>query len=142
MEYQVPSGDGYIDIVLRRDTLKVAFEISVTTPPDYEVKNLRKCLNAGYDHIVLIAADGQHLKKISELAVSELSKDELSKIDFLSDVLLSKYLDSFEMSKTDSEAKKMHGYEVNVSVSKLSTEEQEAKQKVIDSILLNAKSNP
>jgi len=139
MEYQVPSGDGYIDIVLRRDSLKVAFEISVTTPPEYEVKNLRKCLNAGYEHIALIAADGQYLKKISELADSELTRAELYKIDFLSDVLLSRYLDSFEVSKTSSEVKKMHGYEVNVSISKLSATELEAKQKMIDSILLNAK---
>jgi hypothetical protein len=67
IEKTVLGGHGHVDVALERAGRSVACEISVTTRVDHEVRNLSKCLAAGFDYAVLICADDRALAAAREL---------------------------------------------------------------------------
>ncbi len=56
---EAPVAGGQVDVLLERDGLRIAFEVSVTTPTDHERANIQKCLDAGIDQVALITAKSQ-----------------------------------------------------------------------------------
>jgi len=62
IEEAVLDGHGYIDVVLARDTLRIACEISITTRVPHEIRNLSKCLAAGFTYAVLLSSDERALE--------------------------------------------------------------------------------
>jgi len=50
---------GRVDVGIQTDKLRIACEISVTTPPSYELKNIQKCLSNGYDIVVMCSEDAK-----------------------------------------------------------------------------------
>lgn len=51
-------GDGKsVDVVLRRDALAFAFEISVATEIEHEVENLKKCAARSYTHVFFVSKE-------------------------------------------------------------------------------------
>lgn len=54
---EAPAGNGQVDVLLERDDLKVAVEISVTTDQPHEEANLRKCVEAGFAKVVVVSAE-------------------------------------------------------------------------------------
>jgi len=62
LEYQVNAGS--IDAWLERDGLSIACEITVTTPVEYELRNIEKCRAAGADEIWMISEDEAKLAEI------------------------------------------------------------------------------
>jgi hypothetical protein len=79
----VSNKEGSIDVALRRENLSIACEISVTSPADYEVGNLRKCLAAGYRHVVSVSPDEPHLAAIRQVAERRLSQKEMDRVQWL-----------------------------------------------------------
>ncbi len=65
LEYQV--ADGAIDVWMSRAGLCIACEITVTTPNDYEVQNIEKCLAAGADEVWVISEDITKLQEIEKM---------------------------------------------------------------------------
>jgi len=63
LEATLPEEDGQVDVLLERDGVVAAVEISVSTPVDWEKANLAKCLAAGYPRIAVVLAKS---RKISE----------------------------------------------------------------------------
>jgi excisionase family DNA binding protein len=61
IEETVLDGHGYVDVTLVRDDLRIACEISITTRVPHEVRNLAKCLAAGFAYAVLISEDERAL---------------------------------------------------------------------------------
>lgn len=63
---------GKVDIVLRKESLVIACEISITTNVDHEVENLKKCLASGFTRILFISPDAKRrenvAKKLREMA--------------------------------------------------------------------------
>lgn len=62
LEAPLPQGGGQVDVLLERDGVLAAVEISVSTPVAWEQGNLAKCLAAGYPRIAVVLAKS---KKIS-----------------------------------------------------------------------------
>jgi len=62
LEAPLPDAAGQIDVLLERDGVVAAIEISVSTPVEWEKANLAKCLAAGYPRIAVVLAKS---KKIS-----------------------------------------------------------------------------
>ena len=79
IEKVILDGAGYIDVALEREGHRVAVEISVTTSAKHELKNAQKCLEAGYDLVILSAADAEHLAGIAR-AVKESSLSSVDRI--------------------------------------------------------------
>ena len=57
------AGSGRADVVLRKDTLSIACEISITTDIEHEKENLKKCDTAGFSQIIAIVPDKRRREK-------------------------------------------------------------------------------
>jgi len=62
LEYSVSKGS--VDVWLQNETHKIACEITVTTPTEYEVHNIAKGLDAGADEVWVISEDTTKLAEI------------------------------------------------------------------------------
>jgi len=137
LEEKTPNGKGFIDVVLKRDDVKIACEISVTTPSDYEMKNIQKCIDAGYENIIMLGADGLHLQGIYKKAENTFNSHDLKKINFLLDDAVKQYLSKFEIAEDQEPKKKVvSGWEVRVNYDGASQEDQEAKRKAVTKIMM------
>lgn len=101
---------GRIDVVLTKDKVSIACEISVTNTIDYEVQNLQKCLNEGFTHILMLSKSIAHLRNIQTKARDVLSDNDLTKIEFKHPDDFIFYLDA-RMPQKQSE-KRVGGYRV------------------------------
>lgn len=86
---------GRVDVVLQRDRLMIAFEVSVTNKADYEVKNIEKCIDEKVDLIVMVSNNAKHLLNIEKLVIEKISKSKLKKVKFISPSEIPSLLDSF-----------------------------------------------
>ncbi|MEK7538478.1 MAG: type IV secretion system DNA-binding domain-containing protein [Patescibacteria group bacterium] len=64
IEEQVPNGQ--VDVVLRKESLVIACEISITTNVDHEVENIQKCLASGFTKILFITPDAKRREKVGK----------------------------------------------------------------------------
>ncbi len=68
-------GDGaLVDLVITTAKEKIACEISVSTAVAHELGNLEKCIDAGFNSIILVSDDTSHIAKMSR-AVRERNFD-------------------------------------------------------------------
>ncbi|SHN26214.1 type IV secretion system DNA-binding domain-containing protein [Mucilaginibacter sp. OK098] len=83
LEVPTPDGSGYVDVLLEREGEAIAVEVSVTTTAAWELHNVRKCLAAGYDRIVVCADQPAKRKQIQGRIASELTADEQKSISVI-----------------------------------------------------------
>jgi len=114
IEQPVLGGKGKVDVSLERDDLKIACEISVTTPGEYEVGNIQKCLTAGYKPVIVISASEKHLENIKQRTKAVLSADDLNNVVFLQPDSFHAYLESLSSTSGSTDGK-IKGFKVNVS---------------------------
>jgi excisionase family DNA binding protein len=62
--------------------VRIAIEISATSRVDYEMRNIRKCLEAGYDYIVSVSSDGNRLSMLKTEAKKSFTARERERIRF------------------------------------------------------------
>ncbi len=101
--------NGRIDVSLLKDSNQIACEIAVSNSVEYEVKNINKCVNAGYSTICIISKDEKHLGKIKEKTDDEIKSH--AKIYFFTLNQLTEFLDSLTENK-ETEVKRIRGYRV------------------------------
>lgn len=129
-EVPVLGGKGRIDLVFERGTQKIACEIGNTTSVDHEAANIRKCSNAGFQHIVMVAFNRNRLGKIR--AAVGTSVDSETTVDYL---LPEEFIESLaQWAKTDpdsgdTERAKLKKTKVDISSGKLTDEERRNKEK-------------
>ncbi len=70
VEKPTPDKQGSIDLALERGRQSIACKITVTTPIAHEVENARKCLEARYQHVVLISTEETRLEKLRQATAS------------------------------------------------------------------------
>jgi excisionase family DNA binding protein len=88
-----------VDVVLKRDDVKVAVEISDTSKIDYEITNIRKCLEAGYDYVVAVSSDENFLTQIKTAVKKSFSFKERERIRFSIPLKLKDFLISIVSEK-------------------------------------------
>ena len=101
---------GRVDVHVENDHVKLAFEISVTNSPQYEVNNIQGCIDAGYDHVYSVSKNAKHLVAIESLLQDSLTELEMAQVSFIQPHKLPFALDSFVQK--DSEVKIIRGYRV------------------------------
>ncbi|RLB75941.1 MAG: hypothetical protein DRH24_18740, partial [Deltaproteobacteria bacterium] len=92
IEQQTPDGSGKVDVHLERDGMKMACEVSVTSTSDQELGNIKKCLAAGYDRVILCSPEDKFLKKAKKLVSKKLTKADREKVLFFKPEQLKFYL--------------------------------------------------
>ena len=85
IEAPLPAGTGQVDVLLEREGVTVAVEVSVTTPVAHEQENVRKCLNAGYARVAVVLAKSRATSGRYRAAILEaLTAEEQERVSFLS----------------------------------------------------------
>lgn len=82
-EYPTKDGKGFIDVVLQKGQAKIAIEITVSTDPAWEVHNIEKCLNDGFNDIVLCCTEAKKLVRIQKAVKAKLSVETANKVRYI-----------------------------------------------------------
>ncbi|MHB8173967.1 MAG: helix-turn-helix domain-containing protein [Nitrospirota bacterium] len=82
IEERIPRSLESVDVGLRRDDVRIAIEISATSKVDYEIQNIRKCLEAGYDYVILVSSDDKQLSALKTGAKKSFTVGERERIRF------------------------------------------------------------
>jgi hypothetical protein len=104
--------NGRVDVSLVKDSIKIACEIAVSNSAEYEVKNIYKCLNAGYSMVCVVSKDDSHLGKIKEKTLNGIENQD--NIHFFNINQMTEFLDSL-VGKEGKEVKRVRGYRVKVN---------------------------
>ncbi|MCR8559283.1 type IV secretion system DNA-binding domain-containing protein [Mucilaginibacter sp. BJC16-A38] len=115
LEVPTPDGAGMVDVLLEKDDTAIAVEISVSNSAEYEVRNIQKCLRAGYGKVVLCSNNAKKLVRVETLLEEILSKEEQVKVHYVSPDGLSTVLDAQPKQETHMV---MKGYRVKVQYDK------------------------
>jgi len=119
IEEPTPDGNGRVDVHIERNGKRIAVEICNTTAPDWEVRNIEKCFNAGYDLVVACSDESKSLKNIQKKAEAILAAEVHAKIFFFEPNALFQFLDT-ELAKEASTEVRTKGYRVKVEYSAVS----------------------
>jgi hypothetical protein len=122
VEAPLPSG-GQVDILLERDGLRVAAEVSVTTPAGFERGNVRKCLDAGFEHVLVVLTKSRASReRYREVILEGLTPAERDRVSFLLPEDLPGYFASLAPPPDPGETT-VRGYKVRVSHSVVTPED-------------------
>jgi Type IV secretion-system coupling protein DNA-binding domain len=139
IEATLPDGTGLVDVLLAKEGKQVAVEVSVTTDASWELHNIEKCLNAGYDTVVSVSGDLKQIKKIKTECEASVTISASQKLFFLTPDALFELLDEeTKATKPKSQEQVIKGYRVNVSYDAISQEEAQRKRNSIAKVIADA----
>jgi hypothetical protein len=122
VEAALPDG-GQVDVLLSRDGVRAAFEVSVTTPAAWEQENVRKCLAAGYERVALVLAKSPRTQSTFRATITEgLTVEERERVSFLAPEDIPDYIVGLAPAPELTETM-VKGYRVKVSQKTVSPEE-------------------
>lgn len=117
LEHQTSNG-GRVDVSLEKEDVAIAVEISVTNTLYYEVKNIQKCIDSGYNHVFMISENVVHLRNIKNRASETIDKKSLNIVEFLNPLELAKRLDEMNIQKlSTNKSVSVRGYRVKTNYS-------------------------
>jgi hypothetical protein len=138
-QLEVPTADGgRIDVVLKRDKLKIAVEVSVTNTTDYELQNIAKCLNEDMSHVYLISESKVHLTNIKKKAKEKFDALMYKKIGFGTPAQFLTFLGKFD-TKPKKAIKKVRGYRVKSNYKDIGNSDANTRNQKIQDIILRGK---
>jgi hypothetical protein len=70
------------DLILRKDDIVIAVEISITTTVDHEFGNVKKCLAAGFSRVAVVSPKPEKLQAIKEAVEAGLGAGEAAKVSY------------------------------------------------------------
>lgn len=138
IEEPTPDGKGRVDVGLSKDNLKIACEITVTNTKEYEIENIRKCLNAGYSKVFVCSNKIGHLERIKTLCETKFTKTELKNIVCCGAEEFIAYL-STTQKQPEEEIVKGYRVKVNVATGSNSNSQQRVANAILKSIRRNKK---
>lgn len=112
IEKPVLAGRRHVDVALERGDLKIAVETSITTPVDKELTNLRKCLEAGFNSVIILCPNFERCLRMRKAIMNELSKNEAARIVCAEPGAISELLGPYA---TDQDRMIVRGYSVKSS---------------------------
>lgn len=123
IEAQIGAGTGQVDVLLERESLRVAVEISVSTPLEQEQENVAKCLAAGFGRVAVVlaktrATSGRYRSAILDM----LSPEERERVSILSPEDVPDFIAALAPAPAPTESI-VKGYRVRVSHTSVSPEE-------------------
>jgi len=130
VEGQIPGGKGLVDVLLTKDKRQIALEISITTPVDHEIGNLRKCLDADFGTVVMVSPDRAHLARIRAAALEVFPSTQHKTLLFYAAEDLADFFGELEAIHSSSE-ETIRGYKVKTSYDYLTEAERQARREVI-----------
>lgn len=127
------AGAGKADVMLRRGTLTVACEISITTDVAHELGNLKKCLEGGCSRILFIAPERKQREKVAQ-RLKDLGAN--IPIDIVGPDELVVALDALEPAPTTETT--VRGYKVKVKRQHLSPDDLAGRRAAIAEVIVKS----
>lgn len=137
IEQSTPDGKGKVDVSLERNGKKIACEISITTSGDQELKNIEKCLNAGYERVVLCSPEKKTLENVKSLVSQELNESDQKKVFFFQPEEFFFYLEK-KIASEASKEERVKGYKVKVQYQPIQDNEKKTKREAVAKVILQA----
>jgi len=137
IEQPTPDGLGRIDVALERNGKRIACEISVTSTPEQELKNIEKCLDAGFEKVVLCSPEKKILESVKDIVAQSISEANLRKVFFFKPDELFFFLEesaAAEASKED----RIKGYKVRVQYRPVKESEKKVKREAVAQVMIQA----
>jgi hypothetical protein len=113
IEKPVLNGLGSIDVAVERDDLSIACEISVASTAEHELKNVQKCLAAGFRYVAVISAEKKTIGKLREFIPSHLDREHAERVQILLPEEFLSFLEKIEPPISGKE-NTVRGYKVKV----------------------------
>jgi hypothetical protein len=127
IEAPLPGG-GQADVLIERDGIVAAVEISVSTPVEHERENLRKCLAANAPRVAVVLAKSRVSQSNYRAALSEVIPDaDRERVVFLTPEELPEFIENLAPPPASTE-RIVRGYRVKGSLSSTSPEDARAKR--------------
>lgn len=114
VEEQILNRAGQVDVALYRDDLKIACEISVTTGSDHELRNVEKCIAAGFSRVMLIADDARRLASLRKAVSAEIDEANVERVEYCATTDLHAALQKYQPAAPP---QVVRGYKVRVKKS-------------------------
>ncbi|HQT91600.1 MAG TPA: hypothetical protein PL001_06185 [Candidatus Kryptobacter bacterium] len=137
MEAVTPDGNGRVDVGLEKDGKRIAFEVSVTTDEGHELHNVKKCLAAGYDKVVVVSSNTKNLERIRSLSAENLADGELSKVTILQTKQVPAFFEDGETLNANRE-ETIKGYRVKLQYPSGSRTEANNKRQAVADVILRS----
>jgi hypothetical protein len=137
IEQPTPDGAGRIDVALERNGKRIACEISVTSTPEQEVKNVEKCLAAGFEKVVLCSPERKVLESVNSLVAQSISEPDQKKVLFFQPDELFFFLEEKAAAEACKEDR-IKGYRVRVQYQPVRESEKKAKREAVAQVMLQA----
>jgi len=137
IEEKTPDGLGSVDVGLVRDGKHLACEICLTTTDEHELGNIRKCLAAGYDQVILCAPERKTLEKIRSSVARNLEATEQARIFFFQPEELFFFLEQ-EAAKSSGTVERVKGYKVKVQYQPMQEGEKKNKREAVGQVVAQA----
>jgi len=84
IEAPLAKGVGQVDVLLERDGVVAAIEISVTTPVEHELENLQKCLSCDCPRIAIVLAKSKKVQATYRAALIKIvPESQRERVSFL-----------------------------------------------------------
>jgi hypothetical protein len=137
IEQPTPDGAGRIDVALERNGKRIACEISVTSTPEQELKNIEKCLAAGFEKVVLCSPERKILESVKSLLLLSIDKADQNRVLFFSPDELFFFLEEKAATEASKEGR-IKGYKVRVQYQPVKESEKKARREAVAQVMLQA----
>lgn len=138
VELPIPDSKGRVDVMLERNGKKIACEIAVNTEIEWEIHNIQKCLDAGYDLVVSCTEEKKTQEAIQIQVNTSILEHLRSKVKVLDSESFIKFLNE-ETAKEASTETRMKGFRVKVDYPTVSESEMLRKKEFLAKIITDAK---
>ncbi len=135
IEYPVGASGESIDLVFVKDALKIACEISVTTSPQDELRNAKKCLRQGFSTIVMASAESSAVESLRTVIERELSPIDSAKLKFMHAEDVAAFLAEAASTNPTTGENRVHGFKIRRTYAKIPAAERAAKMNAFWNLL-------
>jgi DNA helicase HerA-like ATPase len=137
IEKPVLHGLGSVDVALEKGSQAIACEISITTPAEQELGNVKKCLSAGFHHVFLLCTEEDRVEKMKRAVSKGLTREEIERTRFSTPDGLFAFVQELE-AKAVSGERTVKGYKVKVNYRPLDSAEREETEQSIAQALVKS----
>lgn len=126
------------DLALEKNGISIACELCITTGFVHELGNIRKCLDAGFTHVVAITPKPDRLEGLRATIEQQLEDDELERVRCLLPDEFFSFLKEIDTPVADGAPMARRGYKVNTKYKTMREREATARQQQIASVIAQA----
>jgi len=137
IEQPTPDGLGRVDVSLEKNGKRFACEVSMTSTEEQELRNIEKCLKAGYNQVILCSPEKRFLEKVENLIGEKIAETDRMRVLFFQPEELLFFLEEEAAGEAATE-ERVRGYRVKVQYQPVKETEKKAKREAVARVILQA----